>query len=54
MRTLWRRVWSCWLHDRHWTAQVHGYYPAQWANCSGCGKLLFGPHSQGGDDAARP
>ncbi len=44
MKTLLRRVFFCWLRDSHWTSTVHGYYPAQWANCSCCGRLLFAPH----------
>ncbi len=44
MKTLFRRVWHCYLHDYHWASAVHGYYPAQWAYCSCCGRVLFGPH----------
>ena len=44
MKTLLRRIFQCWLLDRHWTSVAHGYAPAQWAHCSGCGKLLYGPH----------
>ncbi len=44
MKTLFRRIWHCWWRDYHWASAVHGYYPAQWANCSCCGKVLFGPH----------
>ena len=45
MKTLLRRIFQCWLLDRHWTSVAHGYAPAQWAHCSGCGKLLYGPHA---------
>ena len=44
MKHILRRIWFCRLLDRHWTHTAHGYYPAQWANCSGCNKLLYGPH----------
>ena len=44
MKALFRRIWYCRLRGYHWTHTSHGYYPAQWATCSGCGTLLFGPH----------
>ncbi len=49
MKALFRRFYHCWLHNYHWANVVHGYHPAQWANCSGCGKLLFGPHDLGSE-----
>ncbi len=42
MKTLFRRLWFCWLHNHHWCSVAHGYAPAQWAHCSCCGKLLYG------------
>jgi hypothetical protein len=44
MKTLFRRVYFCWLRDRHWTMTFHGYWPSCWAHCSCCGALIMGPH----------
>ncbi len=44
MKTLWRRIFYCWLNDRHWTMTYHGYWPSRWAHCSCCGELIMEPH----------
>ncbi len=45
MKNLFRRIWHCWLRDRHWTATYRGRHPMRSGRCSCCGILIYDhPH----------